>query len=218
MALIKNFRFWRLLWTLFVVYYFINFSRNFFDDAIPEKAMIPTVLFFIITIWLAFEYYFGSPFFQSGMVEMRTVWRGLFALFFYPFACFCIADFVWLRWTQLWFLYPVINIIGLLIFIFGVLLRIYSLFIVLGLPDKKFIPKGIFKISRHPRYLATFIQLIGVGLALSSYLGLILAVIIGLPLIWLEIRYEEKALAEHFKTEYISYQKSVPILIPRFRK
>lgn len=218
MHFIKNFRFWRLVWTVFVTYYFINFSRNFFDDAIPEKAMIPTTLFFIITVWLAFEYYFGSPFFQSGMVEASSVWRAFFAVFFYPFLAFCIADYVWLHWSQMNFLYPVVNIIGILIFLVGVLIRLYTLFIVLRLPPKKFVPKGIYKISRHPRYLGTLIQLFGIALVLSSYLGLVLAIVIGIPLIIVEIRYEEKVLVDHFKTDYINYSKKVPVLIPKFKR
>jgi protein-S-isoprenylcysteine O-methyltransferase Ste14 len=218
MKFIKNFRFWRLVWTLFVTYYFINFTRNFFDDAVPQKATIPTILFFILTVWLAFEYYFGSPFFQSGQVEMLPIWRGFFALFFYPFAGFCVADYVWLHWGQLDFFYPVINILGILIFSLGVLLRLYSLFILLKMEEKKFSPIGIFRILRQPRYLATMIQLIGIALALSSYWGLIFAVGIGLPLILAEVRYEEKVLVHHFKTEYINYTKSVPVLFPKFRK
>lgn len=218
MKFIKNFRFWRLIWTLFVTYYFINFTRNFFDDAVPERAMIPTVLFFILTVWLAFEYYFGSPFFQSGQVEMSPIWRGIFALFFYPFVAFCVADYVWWHWGQLNFLYPLINIIGILLFVFGSLLRIYSLFIILKMPETKFVPKGIFKVSRQPRYLATIIQTIGIALALSSYWGLILALVVGIPLILFEVRYEEKVLTEHFKTDYLNYTKSVPVLFPKFRK
>ena len=218
MKFIKSFRFWRLVWTVFVTYYFINFSKNLLNDAIPDKAAIPTILFFIITVWLAFEYYFGSPFFQSGVVEMLPLWRGFFALFFYPFVCFCVADFVWLHWTQLNFLYPVINILGLLIFLVGVFIRLYSLFIVLRLPDTKFVPKGIFKVCRQPRYLATIIQLFGIALTLSSYLGLILAIVIGIPLILAEVRYEEKTLTEHFKSDYIGYSKSVPVLIPKFKR
>lgn len=217
MRLVKNFRFGRLIWTLFVTYYFINFSRNFFEDAIPEKAIIPSVFFFIFVSWLAFEYYFGSPFFQSGLVEMSPLWRGFFALFFYPFFAFCVADFIWLHWGQL-NLYPAINLIGILIFLLGVLLRIYSLFILLSLPEKKFIPKGIFKACRQPRYLGTMIQLIGIASVFSSYLGIILTIFIGFSLILIEVRYEDKVLAEQFKTEYINYAKNVPVLIPKFKR
>ena len=218
MKFIKSFRFWRFLWTIFGTYYFFNFIHNFFEDATPEKALIPTMLFFVVTIWLAFEYYFGSPFFQSGMVEMLQIWRGFFAFFFYPFVGFCVADYAWLHWGQLGFLYPVINIVGLLLFILGVLIRLYSLFIVLRLPETKFIPKGIFKVCRQPRYLATILQLFGIALALSSYIGLVLVIVIGLPLILAEVRYEEKTLAERFKTDYINYAKSIPVLIPKFRR
>ncbi len=218
MKFIKNFRLGRFIWTLFVTYYFINFARNFFDDAAPDRAIIPTVLFFIVTIWLAFEYYFGSPFFQSGLVEMSPIWRGFFALFFYPYVGFCVADYVWFQWGQVRQLYPTLNLIGILVFAIGVLLRLYSLFLLLHLPDNKFVAKGIYRHCRQPRYLATMIQLIGIALALSSYWGLIFALGIGIPLILVEIHYEEKVLAEHFKTEYINYLKNVPRLFPKLKK
>ena len=47
---------------------------------------------------------------------------------------------------------------------------------------------------------------------------LLLALAIGLPLLLVEIRYEEARLLARFPDDFPNYQKAVPVLLPRFRK
>jgi protein-S-isoprenylcysteine O-methyltransferase Ste14 len=218
MALIKNFRLGRFIWTAFVTWYFINFSRNFFSSLIPDQAKLPTIFFLILVLWMALEYYFGSPFYQTGIIPPPTLERVLFSIFFYANTIYCIADYSNLHWTQLSFLYPYLNVIGLVLFAIGVILRYYTLFELLKLPPSKLPRSGFFNVCRHPRYLATTIQVIAIPLVFTSYLGLIIAITIELFLIYREMQAEEKSLTEMFKEEYPSYKNNVPFILPKLSR
>lgn len=218
MTLIKNFRFGRFIWTVFVAWYFINFSRNFFSSLVPDQAKLPIIFFLILVLWMSIEYYFGSPFYQTGIVAIPVLERIFFSIFFYANAIYCIADYSRLHWTQLTFLYPYLNIIGLVLFTIGVLLRYYTLFELLKLPTTKFPRSGLFNVCRHPRYLATIIQVIAIPMVFNSFLGLIIGLTIGLFLIYREMRAEEKILTEIFKEEYQQYQNNVPFIIPKLSR
>ncbi|MEO0091360.1 MAG: methyltransferase [candidate division WOR-3 bacterium] len=216
MNLIKSFQLGRFLWTVFVSWYFINFSRNFFNSLTPTKSQIPIIFFIILVLWMAIEYYFGSPFFQSGLVEIGSKRRSVFSLFFYSITIYSIADYSSLNWTQLNILYPYINILGLILFISGVLLRFWTLLILIRTPVQKLMSKKSFQICRHPRYLATLIQTISIPLVFSTYMGFILAVVVGALIINNEIKIEEIFLSKVYKTEYEEYKKKIPRLIPKF--
>lgn len=218
MTFVRTLRFGRLIWTLFVTWYFINFSRNFFSSFSPEKAEIPTVFFFILVLWMAVEYYFGSPFFQSGIVQSSSTEKTIFAIFFYANAIYCIADYSALNWTEFSLLYPYLNIIGIIIFTIGVLLRYFTLFELLRLPALKLPKSGIFQVCRHPRDLATILQTISIPLICTSYLGLVFALVIGLFIIYKEMQAEERILTKNFKEEFIQYQKNVPFIVPKLSR
>jgi protein-S-isoprenylcysteine O-methyltransferase Ste14 len=198
--------------------YFIIFFRNMFHDALDGGSGLPVAFSWLFTIWMGIEYYFGSPFFQSGIVEPSQLWKGVFAFFFYPFLGYCAADYTWTHTTQLAFLSPYINIVGIAGFVLGAYLRLDSLRTALRVPGGKLLRSGLFRKVRHPRYLATLVQMLAIPLVFSSWLGLLLALAIGLPLIWAEIRSEEARLESTFKADFAVYQRSVPILIPRARR
>ncbi len=218
MAFIKTFRFGRFLWTAFVTWYFINFSKNFFGSLTSDRIQIPVIFFLILVLWMAIEYYFSSPLFQSGIVKPVFFERILFSIFFYATTIYCIADFTTLHWTQVNFAYSYLNIIGIVIFGIGVLLRYFTLFELLRLPAQKLPKSGIFQVCRHPRYLATILQTIAIPMVFSSYLGIILALFLGLYIIYREMRAEEKILIKNFQDEYTFYQKNVPFIIPKLSR
>lgn len=211
----KNLKWKRLIWTVLVVLYFVNFFRNFFADALPGNSWLALTFFIAFTLWMAIEYYFGSPFFQSGAVHPPVLWKSLFALYYYPLAGYCVADYIWLKWTQLGFLSPVLNILGVLVFLAGTAIRLDTLRHALRAPANKLIRSGLYRVVRQPRYLGTLLQLIALPLAFSSWLGLVLALVPGLPLILAEIRAEETDLQSSYKGEFEDYARTVPALIPR---
>jgi protein-S-isoprenylcysteine O-methyltransferase Ste14 len=211
----KTIRWTRLLWTVLVTFYFVIFFRNLFRDALSSQSWLPVLFFVCFTLWMAFEYYFGSPFFQSGVVEPPRLWKTLFALFFYPFLGFCVADNVWQHWTQFPGLYPLVNLLGVALFLVGAGLRLSSLRTLLRSPSGKLVRSSLFRFVRHPRYLGTLLQMLAAPLVFTSWLGLLLALAIGLPLILLEIRAEESGLRQSYAAEFDAWRQTVPALIPR---
>jgi len=227
-SLVLKFRTGRFVWTVLVSLYFGVFFTNFFADAVPERMVVPLIFAYLFVLWLAVEYYFGSPFFQSGVVEPAPLWRGVFAFFVYPYIGYVVADFIWWRQTQFPVPHYVFGILGLLIFGFGVYIRLATLFGLIKIAQIKpntgevvFSPRRFLelkwqKICRHPRYLGTLVQLVGIALIFCSWGGLLLVGVLGLPLILIQVRYEEKALAPILKSEFSQFQQ-VAMLFPRFR-
>jgi protein-S-isoprenylcysteine O-methyltransferase Ste14 len=222
-----KFRTGRFIWTVLVTAYFLIFFTNFFSDAAPGRSLIQLLFAYLFVLWLAVEYYFGSPFFQTGVVEPHGFGRTLFAFFVYPFLGYLGADYIWWHFTQIPLPPAIAGIIGLLLFAAGVYLRLATLFALLGIvqiksggaelliPSKKFLALNWQQRCRHPRYLATLIQLCGAALVFNSWGGLVLVLVIGLPLIWFQLRYEERVLSQQMKPEYDCYRQTVPLLIPR---
>ncbi len=233
-SFIRRFRTGRFVWTVLVTLYFLVFFTNFFRDAIPDRMTLPVLFAYVFVLWLSFEYYFGSPFFQSGVVEHSAFWRGIFAFFVYPFLAYVGADFIWWHWTQMPVPVAVTGFLGLAVFGIGTYLRLGTLFDLLRiaqvrppargskeeillLPEKRFVALRFQKLARHPRYFATFIQLIGAALVFRSWGGLVLGVGLGLPLLLLQARHEDAHFRDLLKNELKTYTATVPAFWPRFR-
>ncbi len=216
MALIKKFNLFRLLWTLFVTWYFFNFFRNFFNSLNQSQSTIPIFFSIVLVFWMAVEYYFGSPFFQSGLVTIPHSIRFSFSIFFYLLVIYSITDYVSLNKTQIPLSYPYLNILGILLFIIGTVFRWITLFEILKSSSNKIIKSGTFNLCRHPRYFATFLQSIAVPLIFNSYLGIFISVTLGLGLIYQQIKIEEKALYALYPKDYDTYKKYVPLFFPKF--
>ncbi len=221
-----HFRWGRFIWTVLITIYFLIFFTNFFHDAAPERAILPTLFAWIFVLWLGVEYYFGSPFFQSGVVEPHGFWRALFAFYVYPLLGYLGADYIWWRLTQIPLPPAVFGVLGLLIFGFGTWFRLATLFGILRIiqrksgsgelliPAKKFLGLKLQRLCRHPRYLGTLIQLLGAALVFNSWGGVVLVLVLGLPLIWAQVRYEERVLKANMKPDYETYSRTVPVLLP----
>ena len=233
-SFVRRFKTGRFIWTVLVTFYFLVFFTNFFHDALPDRMTLPVLFAYIFVLWLSFEYYFGSPFFQSGAVEHSALWRGVFAFFVYPFLGYVAADFIWWRWTQIPIPVAVTGLLGLAVFGVGTYLRLGTLFGLLGivqvrpparggkegtlfLPEKRFVSLRFQKLARHPRYLATLVQLVGAALVFRSWGGLILAAAIGLPLLLVQARYEDAHLRDLLKNVLKTYTATVPAFWPRLR-
>jgi protein-S-isoprenylcysteine O-methyltransferase Ste14 len=233
-AFIKRFKAGRFIWTVLVTFYFLVFFTNFLRDVLPGAALLPALFSYLFVLWLSVEYYFGSPFFQSGVVEHSALWRGAFAFFAYPFLGYVAADFIWWHSTQVPVPPIVAGMLGLLVFGLGTYVRLDTLYGLLRIgqirppakgakeetvfiPEKKFVGLRPQRMARHPRYLATLVQLVGAAVFFRSWGGIVLAFAIGLPLILLQVRYEDARLRDLLKIEFKSYIGSVPAFWPRLR-
>jgi len=231
---VKRFKTGRFVWTVLVTLYFLVFFTNFFQDAIPDRVTLPVLFAYVFVLWLSLEYYFGSPFFQSGVVEHSALWRGIFAFFVYPFLAYLGADFIWWHWTQIPLPVAVTGFLGIAVFGIGTYLRLGTLFDLLKiaqvkppvrgskeetllLPEKRFVGLRFQKLVRHPRYFATFVQLVGAALVFRSWGGLVLAAAVGLPLLLVQARHEDAHLRDLLRNELKTYTETVSAFWPRFR-
>ncbi|MCS7249533.1 MAG: hypothetical protein N2323_00845 [candidate division WOR-3 bacterium] len=205
----KKLKWGRLVWCLFLFIYFFHFFKNLFLSSLSQNFLIPIIFFITLSYWMIIEYYFSSPFFQSGIVEYHQGLRIIYSLYFYPFLIFNGVDYCYSSFSQIEFLKPGINIFGLIIFFIGTFLRIITLFIAL-ISSLKELPKRIIyrKISQ-PRYLATLIQLISIPFTFSSFLGFLLLPL-GILIIIYEAKYENKILIKYYNKE-----SRIFLLIPK---
>jgi len=204
----KKLKWGKLLWCLFLFIYFFFFFKNLFLSSLSQNQWLPIIFFIILSYWMIIEYYFSSPFFQSGIYEYHKVLRIFYSLYFYPFLIFNAVDYCYKNFSQINFLKPTINILGLLIFFAGTVLRLITLFLALNSSLNNLPQKLFYKKIRQPRYLATLIQLIGIAFTFSSFIGL-LFLPIGILIIIAEAKYEDKFLKKYYK------DKKSFLLIPK---
>ncbi len=114
-------------------------------------------------------------------------------------------------------LYPglVIMIAGFAIYYWGVLaLGHFHSGQVRVIPDHKVIRKGPYRFVRHPLYASEILWSIGLGLALQSWVALLIILIAAGVFYTNRIRIEERFLAAELGDEYVQYMKSVKGIIP----
>ncbi len=98
---------------------------------------------------------------------------------------------------------------GLLMFLTGlIILTLATYHFMKTLPDR-IITKGVYRFSRHPMYLATFLICVGAGISSGSWIFLILCVIMILCF-HNEALVEEKYCLEKYGNAYLDYMNSVP--------
>ena len=125
-----------------------------------------------------------------------------------------IANFLWLfllaysiflplLFQSIWFY------LGLFAFIFGTLLLSFATLRFITTPTDELIQSGVYKISRHPMYLATFLICLGAGVASASFIFILLSVILFVCLYY-EARVEERYCHKIYKNLYEKYIHSVP--------
>jgi D-alanyl-D-alanine carboxypeptidase len=80
--------------------------------------------------------------------------------------------------------------------------------------DHKIIDKGLYGIVRHPSYLGSLLTFMGLGLALQNWLSLLVLMALPGAATFYRISVEEKALIDHFGSEYTNYMSRTRRLIP----
>ena len=116
-----------------------------------------------------------------------------------------------------WLLYP-----GVVLMFIGILVRQWSIF-TLGRyftltvsvqKDQKVVDYGPYRFIRHPSYLGLFMIIIGMGLALHSWVGILILLVMNCVAFGYRIRVEEKVLVSELGDDYIRYMKRTKRLIP----
>ncbi len=194
----------------------------------PRPFFASTPLY-LITFYLAFAIWaipelLGSFFQRSGRYNLRkdrgsnlilfaTLCLGLFVAFFLAFRL-PAADFHSLA--------PVFFGLGIILILVGVALRWYAIRTlgrfftrdVATQTGQAVIQTGPYRLIRHPSYAGSLITLLGVGLALTNWAGLLaLLLITGLGFLY-RMTIEERALAETLGDPYREYMRRTRRLIP----
>jgi hypothetical protein len=137
----------------------------------------------LLIAWLCKEYYQKNLFFQPNFIPNEShnyFLRGLFALFFYSSFVFGITTIVW--WHQYRILNsPILSIIGIFILGYAIYQREQSLR--RGKSDYQTI-SGF--------YISVSLLIFSMVLGYDSYFLLVYALIIGIPLIFLQAQYYKK--------------------------
>ena len=116
-----------------------------------------------------------------------------------------------------WFFYP-----GIFLMVIGILVRQWSI-IVLGRfftitvsvqKNQKVIDHGPYRYIRHPSYLGLFLIVIGIGLALHSWGGILVLLVMNGVAFGYRMHIEEKVLISELGDDYIQYMKRTKRLIP----
>ncbi len=113
--------------------------------------------------------------------------------------------------------YPglVIMILGFTIYYWGVLtLGHFCSGFVRVIQDHKVIRNGPYRLVRHPVYASEILSFIGLGLALKSWVALLIILVTTSVYYSKRIRIEEKFLTAELGDEYVQYMKSVKRIIP----
>ncbi len=113
--------------------------------------------------------------------------------------------------------YPglVIMIVGFAIYYWGVLtLGHFGSGFVRVIPDHKVIRNGPYRFVRHPVYASEILSFIGLGLALQSWVALLIILVAASVYYANRIRFEERFLASELGDEYFQYMKGVKRIIP----
>ena len=97
-----------------------------------------------------------------------------------------------------------LSYIGLMIFAIGLIILIRATYDFITTKPNKIIKSGVYKISRHPMYLATFLIVISVSIASFSWLFLILSIIM-MFFFQREALIEERYCQKIFGKEYKDY-------------
>jgi protein-S-isoprenylcysteine O-methyltransferase Ste14 len=112
--------------------------------------------------------------------------------------------------------------LGIALMVLGIIVREWAVFtlgkgftVKVHVQEKgKLITKGPYKYIRHPSYTGGFLTFIGLPLAIGTWFGLIVILVINLITYNYRMNVEEKALIEAYGEEYKKYMKRTKRLIP----
>ena len=147
--------------------------------------------------------------FQLTRKEKRVINVLLSIMFF----TFIYAVFLPLQFATTWL------ISGLVIYLFGMVFTIVATLNFATSPKGKVITKGLYGASRNPMYIGMLLMQIGLGIACSSWLYLLLTVVL-LILLNANLSAEERYCLYRYGDDYRKYMNKTPrwIGIPKSEK
>jgi len=83
-------------------------------------------------------------------------------------------------------------------------------------PDHQVVERGPYRYVRHPGYGGAVVALAGLGLALQSWLALLVLIVVGIAALALRIYLEEKLMSAELGEPYARYMARTKRFIPYF--
>ena len=151
---------------------------------------------------------------QSGDFKLTKKENIIMNAVFLPMiVSFVYAIFLPLQLGTIW-LYS-----GLLIFLFGIVFTIVAVLHFASSPKDEVITKGLYRFSRNPMYIGLLLLQIGLGIACSSWLYLLLTVVL-MILLNAVLASEERYCLHRYGDDYRKYMNSTPrwIGMPKSQK
>jgi protein-S-isoprenylcysteine O-methyltransferase Ste14 len=114
--------------------------------------------------------------------------------------------------------------VGFILIVAGIFLREWSIW-VLGKhftvrvqvrDNAKLVTQGPYKYIRHPSYTGGYLTFVGIPLAIGTWTGALVTIVVSMIAYLYRIRIEEEALQEAFGSEYEEYKKGTWKLFPGF--
>ena len=141
---------------------------------------------------------------ESSTVSSKTERNACLAYHIMAFLIIIYSVFLPLKLGTTW-LYA-----GLAICLLGMIMYIIVLVsFATTPPDREPVAKGLYRYSRHPMYVASFIAFIGVGIASASWLVLLLSALY-MILIAIAVPAEERSLLKQYGDAYRRYMNGTP--------
>ena len=169
--------------------------------------MVPALVVILLTIYVMIKK--GA---SGGKARVRHVSKitviiaSLSKFMLFPAAIYSV--FLPLHFGTVWFY------VGLLITLVGLVGTILILVGWARTSSGEPVTRGIYRYSRHPMYVTTFLLLLGVSISSASCIFLVFSIIMGAGAVYF-IRIEEAQLIGHYGVEYIKYKARTPRWIGR---
>jgi len=166
----------------------------------------------ILTLWLLLPLAVISMFVkipgpekgELSTVSSKTEMNACLAFHVIVFLTIIYSIFLPLRLGTTW-LY-----VGLIVYLLGLAMYVLVFVSVAVTPlDREPVTKGLYRYSRHPMYVTSFIALIGVGIASASWLVLLLSVLY-IVFTVIAVPGEERFLVQQYGDAYREYMNKTP--------
>jgi protein-S-isoprenylcysteine O-methyltransferase Ste14 len=117
----------------------------------------------------------------------------------------------------------VLGVVGIALMLTGILIRWTAIY-TLGpyftrtvniLEGHRIVRNGLYKYLRHPSYAGCLLGDVGLGIALSNWLSIVIIFVPNLAASLYRVSVEERALLESFGHEYFEYAKATKRLLPK---
>jgi protein-S-isoprenylcysteine O-methyltransferase Ste14 len=143
----------------------------------------------------------GGSNFVDGFTKAQ---KGVFfSLHMLNLLMFVYAVFVPIKLGTVWFY------VGLPLYLIGIIFYTLVFVAFAQTPSEKLVTGGIYRYSRNPMQLSSFLIVLGIGIATASWIFMLLSVIyLVMPLVWLKA--EERHLLKFYGDVYRDYMEKTP--------